>query len=178
MRWTSVTVLAAALALTGCGGNEQGEEAAGARVTAASGDDGAGAAVKPLPGQYRMRLELVKADIPGAPAGASDLMRQSIAGQTHEFCLTPEQAERSFTEMAKQSQDGQCTTESERVNGSSFVAVVNCKTPTGAMRIAMEGTGEATRSQITMTMTGDIPGMGPDGMQMRMNSERVGDCPA
>ena len=156
-----------------CGGGDDAvpsEAETTARASAGSSE------IKPLPGQYRTQVQLLSAELPGAPAGAEAMMRQAMGSQTHEYCLTPEEADQSFAEMAKRSQDGSCTTNSYQANGNRFQAAVTCQSQAGTMRMTMEGTGSPTSSEITMAMNGDFGGMGPASLRMKMNNQRIGDC--
>lgn len=167
----------AALVLAACGSDADSDMTArdadpGSVGVAENGDD----AVKPLPGQYRTRIELLPVDLPGAPPGAAEFMRRSMGSQTHEYCLTPQEAEQSFAEMAKRSQDGNCTTQNYEADGNAFQAVLSCQSPAGTMRMTMNGTGTPTSSQIAMAMEGQFGDMGPASLRMTMNNERIGDC--
>lgn len=156
-----------------CGGSDNampGEAETTARASADSSE------VKPLPGQYRTQVQLLSAELPGAPAGAEATMRQAMGSQTHEYCLTPQEAEQSFAEMAKRSQDGNCTTDSYQADGNRFQAAVTCQSQAGTMRMTMDGIGSPTESEITMAMNGDFGGMGPASLRMKMINQRIGDC--
>ena len=104
------------------------------------------------------------------------MMRQALGAQTHEYCLTPQEADQSFAEMAKRSQDGSCTTDSYEANGNRFQAALTCQSQAGTMRMTMEGTGTPTTSDITMAMNGDFGGMGPASLRMKLTNQRIGDC--
>lgn len=180
MRRLQSTIMLVALGLAGCGGEsgavsaDTTEAASGSQASATAQAD----AVKPLPGQYRTQVQLISAELPGAPAGAEAMMRQAMSSQTHEYCLTPQEAEQSFAEMAKQSQDGTCTTDRYQASGNRFEAAVTCQSQAGTMRMTMQGTGSPTASEIAMTMKGDMAGLGPASMSMKMTNQRIGDCPA
>ncbi len=133
-------------------------------------------AIRPEPGQYRAVVELISVDIPGAPPQVVDMMKQSMAQQTTEYCLTPEEAERGFEEMARQSNEGNCTFDRFDVDGGSIDAAMTCNQDGQNMSMTMQGTGTSTSSDMTMTMNGDIPGMGSMAMTMNVEHERIGDC--
>ncbi len=135
-------------------------------------------AIKPQPGQYRVSMEVLEVKIPGAPANMADMMKQHMGGQTHEYCLKPGDVERGFEEMAKQSQKGDnCTFQRFDVAGGDFDAKMTCNNPgQGTMTMVMQGQGTPTRSEMNMTMTGNITGMGDSTIRMKSTHERVGDC--
>ena len=172
--WSSI-VVAGALMVAACGGGDNNASGNGnAEGTAARAS--AGGEVKPLPGRYRTQVQLLSAELPGAPAGAEAMMRQALGAQKHEYCLTPQEADQSFAEMAKRSQDGSCTTDSYEANGNRFQAALTCQSQAGTMRMTMEGTGTPTTSDITMAMNGDFGGMGPASLRMKLTNQRIGDC--
>ncbi|TMM50411.1 DUF3617 domain-containing protein [Qipengyuania marisflavi] len=169
---------AAALLLAGCGGNEAGEKGAGAGgdgVSNAEVAERAKAAIRPQAGQYRTTMQLVDIEIPGAPQSAIDMMRKMMDGQSHEYCLTPSDVEQGFEEMAKQSQDGDCSYEKFDVSGSKIDALMRCKGET-SMTMAMTGSVTETSAEMDMTMKGDMTGMGDSTIQMRAKHTRIGDC--
>ena len=138
----------------------------------------AGADIKPEPGLYRSSVEIQEVSIPGAPAQMRDMMRSAMATQSDEYCLTEEEAEKGFEEMARQSQnDMNCTFERFDVDGGDIDARMTCSPQgQGSMTVEMTGTGTSTKSDMTMAMTGDMPGMGEMNMRMRIVNERIGDC--
>lgn len=134
--------------------------------------------VRPEPGQYRATMELLEADFPGAPPQVAEMMRQSrSAGQSHEYCLTPEDVEKGFSESVRRSQTGDCAYERFDVSRGKFDAAMICKEGGQEVRIAISGTGDETSSDMTMAMEMDMPGIGKGTMRMRSRNERIGPCP-
>ena len=100
-------------------------------------------------------------------------------GQAREYCLTQEDVDKGYEEMARQSQGGDCTFERFDVDGGTIDALMVCAgEQSNAMRMAMTGSATPTSSVMTMTMTGDMTGMGESTLRMKATHERVGDCPA
>lgn len=133
--------------------------------------------IKPTAGQYRATAELVSVDIPGAPDGLEDMMRANMKSQTSEYCLTQEEADKGFEEMAKESQNGDCTMKSFEINGGDIDAQMTCSANgQGTMNITMDGSGTSTSMDMQVTMEGSMPGMGEAKMVLRSKSERIGDC--
>lgn len=156
--------------------------------TSASGNDGIdmkeaaarakSSVIKPTPGQYRVTMEVLEVDIPGAPASAADMMKQMMGGQSHEYCLRKGDVDKGFEEMARQSQEGgDCTFQRFNVAGGNFDAQMTCKhAGQGVMTMTMKGAGTPTRSQMEMTMKGNFSGMGDSTIRMKSTHERIGDC--
>ena len=177
-----VFAAAASFTLAACGGgtaDADGDGEISMEEAAAQTAD----MVRPLPGQYRATVEFVDVELPGAPQQVQDMMRSMFdkEAQSHEYCLTKEEADKGFEEMARQAQDSNsdCTFEKFDVEGGSIDAVMNCKAEgQGTARMVMTGTGTETSSEMNMTMNGE----GPDGqtmtMTMKSSQQRLGDCDA
>lgn len=200
---TLILAAAASALLAACGGGA--EDAAGDAAAGAGEDTGGGVGtgaatgaatgegdlslgevaeraragtVRPRPGQYRSKVELVDIDIPGAPPQAAEMMRSSVA-RTNEFCLTEDDVEEGFRRLASQPQGENCSFSRFDVDGGAIDAAMRCTNPGGGtLDITMQGTGGETSSQFTMTMAGNLGGTGEGSMTMKQTSERIGDCPA
>ncbi|ALE16126.1 hypothetical protein AMC99_00823 [Altererythrobacter epoxidivorans] len=137
-----------------------------------------GAAIKPEPGQYRVSMEVLEIDIPGAPPQAAAMMRDMMGSQSHEYCLKPEDVEKGFEETVRQSQkDSNCTFSKFDVDGSSIDAKMTCTGEgQGTMTMELQGEGSPTRSVMEMTMQGNMTGMGDSTIRMKTTHERIGDC--
>lgn len=187
-----VTSAVLAFALAACGGAGGGE---GDTASADADADGDGKvsmeeaankmaankdAIRPDPGKYRGTTELVKLDIPDAPPEARDMLRAMLGGnepQVTEFCLTKEESEKGFEEMAKKSQNDDCSFEKFDISSGKFDAVMTCAADDGSnAKITLNGNGTRTSSDMTMVMDAK----GPDGQTMQMtlktSQERIGDC--
>ncbi len=139
--------------------------------------EAASGAIKPEPGQYRADMEVISIDIPGAPAGVVDMMKNSMAGNSSEYCLSQEDVDKGFEEMARQSQSGDCKFDSFEADGGNIDARMTCNADGQEMTITLDGTGGATSSEMTMTMDGTVPQMGKLNMKMKTTHTRIGDCP-
>ncbi len=179
MRPFVLTASLALVALAGCG--ESGTEATDAEaggISQAELAERARDTIQPQPGQYRAVMEVLEVDMPGAPEGSGDALRQMMDGQSREYCLTQADVDKGYEEMARQSQGGDCTFERFDVDGGSIDALMVCTgEQSTAMRMAMSGTATPTSSVMNMTMTGDMTGMGESTLRMKATHERVGDCP-
>ena len=180
MRKSVLFVSLASALLVSCGG-DAGDDAAPAGDSIDMKEAAARAkatAVKPQPGQYRVTLEVLDVNIPGAPANMAEMMKQAMGGQTHEYCLKPGDVDKGFEEMAKQSQEGDnCSFQRFDVAGGNFDAQMTCTNPgQGKMTMTMKGRGTPTRSEMDMTMQGNMTGMGDSTIHMKSTHERIGDC--
>ncbi len=181
----------APLALAACGSDKAAEETApgaadDAPVALPSGMSEADIAaqmknaVKPRPGQYESKAELVSLAIPGVPGTQAAQMKAMMAesfGKTSSRCLTQDEAEKGFEELAKSSQEG-CRMDSFTAQGAKFAGRMICDTEDAKGTVVMSGTGTATGSQMTMAMDMQSPGLpgGKMAMEMRVSSLRTGDC--
>lgn len=135
--------------------------------------------IKPQAGQYRSSAKLVSIDIPGAPPQLAEMMGKAMEAQTSEYCLTQEQVDKGFEEMAKESQQGDCSFQKFDMEGGNIDAVMTCKAQNDAqMQVAMTGKGTETSMDMTMTLEGEAPQVGKMKMVMQSKQERIGDCPA
>ncbi|MEO0690289.1 MAG: DUF3617 domain-containing protein [Pseudomonadota bacterium] len=132
--------------------------------------------MKPQPGEYESRIEVISVSIPGMPANMADMMRGAM-NRTTKFCLTEEDVEEGFKAAMRRSQDGDCQFERFNAVGGKIDAVMICQTETGPMTMNMNGTGTPTQSDVTMTVSGDMGmGEGPMNMEMRVIQNRLGSC--
>lgn len=173
----SVTALVATLALAACGSPDPDTDGDGKiSMEEAQASMEASGAVKPQPGQYRASVELLDFEAPGAPPEAKQML-SGMMQRTFEYCLTPEEAEKGFEEMARSSQSGDCSFEKFDADGNDIDAVMLCTGGgMGEMRVTMDGSGSETASEMTMTMEGNMAGQGQGTMTMRTSHERIGDC--
>lgn len=178
MRYPIMLTFAAALAACGSGSEDA---AGGDTLSNEEVAERASEAIRLEPGQYRSTVDLVSIDIPGAPAEVVEMMKRSMSAEssTTEYCLTPEDAEKGYEEMARNSAEGDCSFSRFDVDGGDIDAEMVCEGgPQGATaRMTLSGTGTSTSSDITMTMQMDAAGMGDGTMTIRARHERIGDCP-
>lgn len=186
MKRTALCVLSS-LALAACGGEGGGGTSADTdgdgEITMAEAAASAEDMVRPQPGQYRATVEFVDVEVPNAPQQVQDMMRSMFdrGPQSHEYCLTKEEAEKGFEEMTRQAQEGDsdCSFEKFDASGGSIDAIMNCNAgEDGTARMTITGTGTETSSEMRMRM--EAQGPGGQSMTLTMNSkqERIGDCDA
>lgn len=177
MTRTILPLVALTFVLTACDssppGSESGEKLSMEEVT----ERAQGAAIKPEPGQYRVSMEVLEVDIPGAPPETVDMMRGMMGGQSHEYCMTQEDVDKGFEEMARQGQDENCSFERFDINDGDIDAKMSCDIPgQGAMTMTMVGSATPTSSEMEMTMRGNMSGVGDATIKMKTEHERIGDC--
>ena len=126
-----VTVAAASLALAACGGSSADADGDG-EITMEEAAAKSADMVRPQPGKYRATVEFVDVSMPDAPQQVQDMMRGMFdrGPQTHEYCLTKEEADKGFEEMARQAQDNDtnCSFEKFDAAGGQIDAIMNCCT--------------------------------------------------
>ena len=133
--------------------------------------------IKPKAGQYRSSAKLISIDIPGAPPQLAEMMGKAMEAQTSEYCLTQDQVDKGFEEMAKESQEGDCSFQKFDMAGGDIDAKMSCTVQGDAqMQIAMTGKGTETSMDMTMTLEGKVPQAGEIKMVMQSKQERIGDC--
>ena len=177
-----VTAAAASLALAACGGSSADADGDG-EITMEEAAAKSADMVRPQPGKYRATVEFVDVSMPDAPQQVQDMMRGMFdrGPQTHEYCLTKEEADKGFEEMARQAQDNDtnCSFEKFDAAGGQIDAIMNCNAyGQGAARMTMTGTGSETSSEMTMTMDAEGPNGQTMKMTMKSSQERIGDCDA
>ncbi len=179
MRTRLIALSALVLPLAGCGEEPASDEiASGENISMEEAAQRAKASgVKPQPGEYSVTMDVLEVNMPGAPEGMADMMSKMMGGQSHKYCLTQEDVDKGFENMAKQSQDGDCTFQRFDVNGGDFDGKMTCSHQgQGTMTMTMKGKGTPTSSEMDMTMEGDFTGMGQSTIRMKAKHERIGDC--
>ncbi|MBE5074133.1 DUF3617 domain-containing protein [Erythrobacteraceae bacterium E2-1 Yellow Sea] len=176
--YLATPLAAISLGLAACGSADDQSAGSGDSISVEEAAERAKASgVKPEPGQYRVTMEVLEVDIPGAPPQAVQMMREMMGGQSHQYCLTQEDVDKGFEEMARQSQDGDCTFERFDMDGGDLDAKMVCtQDGQGSVTMNLKGTGGATRSDMDMLMEGNMGGMGKSTIHMRATHERIGDC--
>ncbi|MEO1221669.1 MAG: DUF3617 domain-containing protein [Pseudomonadota bacterium] len=175
-KFAAVATLTASIVLAACSeGTVDADSDGDGTVTAAE----VGAVVsdmRPEAGKYSVTMNLVKAEIPGAPQEMLDAMG-GLMNRTFEYCLTPEEADKGFEESLTEGQDENCTIEKFELTGNDVDMAMSCSgEQQGNMRMTMTGTVSPTQSDISVVTTGTLPQIGEANMEMTMQQERLGDC--
>ena len=184
MRLALITPAIAALALAACGGGDDNSVAMESEegLTARQLEGANAAMVKPQPGLYRAEVRLLDVDIPGLPQEQVAAMKGMFSDQSNtatQYCLTPEQAEKGFEELAKSSQNSDCKVQKFNADARGAIdASMTCRNGDGEAQMELTGRGTPTTLTLTMEMSQEATAVGPASMTMRINQERVGECPA
>ncbi len=179
MRLIHALPLLAAAALAACGNNpdeELTDEALSMdEVMAEIEDNGA----MPRPGLYTANVELVSFEVPGIASSNIDMdtllaeMEEGAASEST-YCITDEMDRETWiSEMT----DNQCAISRFVAEGGDIDLAMTCSAEDGPQgSIAMSGTASETSSNLEMSFTQPIPGIGDANIVMRVISERTGDC--
>lgn len=175
-KFAAAISLASVFALTACGGGTVDADSDGdGNVTAAEVSEVV-SDLRPDPGKYSVKMELVKVDIPGAPQQMLDAMG-TMMNNSFEYCLTPEEAGKGFEESLTEGQDENCSIDKFELTGNDVDMAMSCSGEgQGDMQMTMKGTVSPTRSEIDVVTSGTLPQLGEANMEMSMVQERVGDC--
>lgn len=178
MRLIMATPLAIAFVLAACGDSKSDQPKTAQQVASE-----ASALAKPQPGKYSSTVKILSMDIPGLPAAQAEQMKKmmsSAGSHTAEYCLTKEEADKGFEEMAKKSSARDCTYEKFEATSNTVDAKMTCKSPQGgATTMTMNGTITSTSMKMMMEGEQKMPGVPGEGVvktKIEVTSNRVGDC--
>jgi hypothetical protein len=171
MKMNILAASAAILMLSACGGGATDEGKKAADTSAPS---------KREPGNWKTDIKLVSLNVPGMNDQMKQGMTKMFDGMSGiETCLTPEQAEKEdiAKDMSKNaSQGSECTFSKQDVGGGKIDVAGKCKTPQGQeLDLAMAGTMDAKKVDVTVTTKGEMP-TGKMEMVMQMTSNNTGAC--
>lgn len=176
-----LVVALAALALAACGKqvsekNASVEEVA-QKVRAANGGEGF-----VRPGEWQSHVTIEQFEVPGMPREAAKRMQSAIAQsrqQGFKTCLTPEDVKQPKGKFFTGNED--CRYDQFAMGRGKIDASLRCPGGDGMTQImTMAGTYSPDRYEMRMTMHGEgaqQPARGVS-MQMRVESRRIGECPA
>ena len=162
-----------ALLLASCGGESGEDQAAEKGKAAAAGGGGGGVSMQP--GQWEIRTEVVRMEIPNMPQGMSGPMPPATTVST---CLTPQQASAPSGGFLTGSGEGAgCTTENMSMADGRIRGTVQCNQQGSTMRSTMDGQFSPTSFEISQRVETSAQGMNMN-MESRTSGRRVGDCPS
>jgi hypothetical protein len=173
MKYKFLAATALAMMVAACGG--------GSKEAEKQADAGP---VKREAGNWKTEIKLISLNVPGMNDQMKSGMSKVFEGMSGiETCLTPEQAAKEdlAKDMSKNAAQGaDCTFSKQDVGGGKIDVAGSCKTPQGqAMDIAMTGTLEAKKVDVTATVKGGLPGnAGNMEMVMQMTNTHTGACKA
>jgi len=179
MRLIHAAALLATVTLAACGNNpdeELTDEALSMDEVMAEIEDNG---VMPQPGLYTANVELVSFEVPGIASSNIDMdtllaeMEEGAASEST-YCVTEEMDREGWiSEMT----DNRCTISRLVAEDGTIDMAMTCSAEDGPQgRIAMSGTAGETSSNMEMSFTQPIPGIGDANIVMRVISERTGEC--
>ena len=178
MRLIHILPLAAGLALAACGNSAEEEQAGDALsaedIAATIVDNG----VMPQPGEYRTEMELISFEVPGANSIDMDALLAAFeegAADQGSFCISEAMDRESLVSAMT---DNSCDVTRLSAEGNDVDLAMTCQAEDGPQgRITMTGTMTETSSNMEMSFTQPIPGIGEAAIATRILAERTGDCP-
>lgn len=133
-------------------------------------------------GNWVNEVDLIKFEVPGMPPEMKESMTQMMASAgNNNFCLTAEEAAKSDLESLLDSSGGnagECTWTKKEVKGANVDVVGSCAQNGQKADLAMTGTLESKRSDITITTKAKLPDGNEMEMVMRVKSKHTGACQA
>ena len=164
-KFVTIAALGVAMAVTGC--------------SKSANSDGP---VKREAGNWKTEVKLVKFEVPGMPDEMKAGMKQMVEGASGmDQCFTQEQVDKEdiAAELAKgPGNGGECTWSKKDVAGGKIDVAGTCTANGQTVEMAMNGTMEAKKSDVTITTKGKIPTGGDMEMVMQMTSTHTGPCKA
>ena len=164
-KFVAIAALGVALAVAGCGKTEN--------------SDGP---VKREAGNWKTDVKLVKFEVPGMPAEMKDGMAKMMEGASGmDQCFTQEQVDKEdvAAELAKgPGNGGECKWSKKDVAGGKIDVAGTCTANGQTVDMAMTGTMEAKKTDVTITTKGKVPTGGDMEMVMQMTSTHTGPCKA
>ena len=164
------------LLLAACGGESANEQAGEAdKAPAAPAGGGGGAAVAMQPGQWEIRTEVVRMEVPNMPQGMSPPTPPPTTVNT---CLTPEQASApSGGFLSGSGEAAGCTNQGMSMANGRIRGTVQCNQQGTTMRSTMDGQFTPTSFEVNQRVETSAQGMTMN-MESRTTGRRTGDCPA
>lgn len=146
-----------------------------------SKSENAGGTVKREAGNWKTDVKLVKFEMPGMAPEMKEGMGKMLEGASGmDQCFTQEQVDKEdiAAELAKGPGNGsECTWTKKDVSGGKIDVAGTCKANGQTVEMAMAGTMEAKKTDVTITTKGKSPaGQGEMEMVLQMTSTHTGPC--
>ena len=143
--------------------------------------ENAGGTVKREAGNWKTDVKLVKFEVPGMPPEMKDGMAKMMEGASGmDQCFTQEQVDKEdiASELAKgPGNGGECKWSKKDVSGGKIDVAGTCTANGQTVDMAMAGTMEAKKTDVTITTKGKMPtGQGEMEMVLQMTSTHTGPC--
>ena len=142
-------------------------------------------AVKLEPGKWETTVAILSMEGPGIPPEMATAMKQKMAAQKVESCLTPEQAEKPPQDMLGAAKS--CTYETFEMSGGKMSGTLVCKgmpgMPKSEMRSSMSGKFASTSYDVTSETVMNAPATpgsaaagGKIVTKTQVTGKRIGAC--
>jgi hypothetical protein len=160
-----IAALGTLMAVSGCGKSENAD-----------------GTVKREAGNWKTEIKLVKFEVPGMAPEMKDQMQQMMNSASNlDQCFTQEQVDKEdiAAELAKgPGEGGECTWSKKNVAGGVIDVAGTCTANGQTVEMAMNGTMETKKSDVTIMTKGKVPAGGDMEMVMQMVSTHTGPCKA
>ena len=171
---SSIVAIATVLLASCSGGGGSANQQAATGNAATPGGGGGGSGLSLQPGQWELRTEVVRMNVPNMPAGMSPPMPPPT---TVRYCLTAAQASQPNANFLTGSgESGGCHSENMSVAGGHIQGSVVCSNEGTNMRSDMTGQFTPASYEISQRVHTSAQGMEMD-MESRTTGRRTGDCP-
>jgi len=133
-------------------------------------------------GLWESKVTIEKLDMPGVPAEMAERMKTMMAqNQPHDFqtCLTAEDVKRPKEDFFA-GKNKECRYDHFTMGGGKIDAAMRCGGKEGAQVMQMAGTYSPDNYQLQTSMNaqGEAQKQGGMSMRLRIEAQRVGECPA
>jgi hypothetical protein len=174
MRSMLVLPLAAAFALSACGGGADADGDGEVTTEEAAAEVADSGFTGPRPGEYRVKTEILEMNMPGMPAGVSvDTMNKMAGGAEITYCITEQDSAKATREMVTKSGQGNCEVKKLDIAGGRLDSEMTCNQ--GGQTITSKTTGTINSEGMDLTVESNAGGM---TQKMHIVQERIGDCAA
>lgn len=174
----------AAVLLAGCGKSEptvEAKDATAGEVAQKVREAGADQSIV-RPGLWESNVTIQQLDMPGMPAEVQQRMKAMMAEkQEHKFqtCLTAEDVKRPKEDFFA-GKNNECRYDTFTMGGGKIDAVMHCGKGGATQTMQMAGTysPDSYQMQMASKVESGKEEMGAMSMQMRVEANRIGECPA
>ena len=176
MRLIHCLPLFAGLALVACDNSDEDltDEALSMEEVLAEGQDNG---IMPLPGEYSVGYDLTSVEMVSGQVRDMAALEAAFAEGAQEqtsFCVTEAMDREAWISAMT---DNSCTVSRLSATDGDIDLAMTCDAEDGPQgRITMAGTTSDTSSDMQMSFTQPIPGVGDANIVMQVQTRRTGDC--
>jgi hypothetical protein len=182
MRFPPLAAICLPLALAACSGGEDGATDEGLDEQDVAERLADAPAIEP--GLYESSGTLLEFEMAGMPQGQGESLRSMMAAEMAKpttFCMTPEQAAQGRGEMLQHMAESDCTVTRLDTSADGVSSEMQCRGEGGLNgTVTVDGTMSGDTSSVVFETVQSVPGAPGEGarMKMRIDSRRIGPCPA